>query len=298
MLRRLGTVGMTFAVAFGSGFLLQHGGFDPKPKAEIPPIANATIVPLAADVPIRKPETQAGFRPLALPDLPQTATSLPQPGLGLSGRIAALDSQGMMPDGASEARYDDYGRTCPATSLSLTPAGDGSMIVLYANPCDAGAHLIVQHEGIAATLTADGKGRAMMVFPVLSSSGRVTVLSDTGEDLSVLRPIRTASAPQVVVSSDMAGALTLATGKAQPLGDADPPLAWTQPLAEGTTPLLRASVTRETCGQDLVAHVVITGGPSVRAADITVAMPDCTSVGQAVLVPLEAPSAEARAVRG
>jgi len=297
MLRRLGTAGAACALAFGSAYLLQSGGLSPKPKVAIAAIADATIIPLTADVPGQQPETPMALRPLALPDLPQTSTILPQAGPQLPERVAALDPDWRMPGGASQARYDDFGQTCPATSLSLTPAGEGMMAVLYENPCDAGARLILEHESIMAAVTANAKGRATLAFPVLNPSGRVTVLSDTGEDLTLARPFDGGSSPRIVVSSDSAAALTLGSGSAIVIGDKAAPLAWTDVLHDGTQPILRAAVTAETCGQDLTARVTITGKPA-RTNEISLAMPDCTAIGQTVLFPLPAQAAKRYADKG
>lgn len=297
MLRRLGTAGITFAVALGSGYLLQSGGLNPEPTVPAETLEDATITPLTGKASLKQPETPRALRPLALPDLPRTPTSLLQPDPNLANRIAGVDRHWQGISGASLARYDDFGKTCPPTNLSLTPAEDGMMTVHYANPCDAGARLIVQHDAIAADLVADAQGRATVSLPVLDTVGRVTVLSDTGQDTTISRSFAAPAVPRVVVTSETAGAFRLASGNAVPIGDRDAPLVWTEMLQNAAQPLLQATVTPQTCGQDLAAHIRFIG-LRTEATEITVAMPDCTAVGQTVLVPLSPATGDRYAAEG
>lgn len=286
MLRRLGTAGLTFALAMGCGYLVQNVRIAPRTEtAEV--ITDSSITPLTADTLLPRSEAPMATRPLALPDLPATPSALPAPGAGLAGRIAGLDPDKSLPDGAWKTRFDEFGMVCPRTSLSLTPAGDGMMTLLYANSCDAGVRLIVAHDGIAAAQAADATGRAVATLPVLDAAGRVTVLNDMGEDLSIARAFDGATgSPRIVVGSNMPAALSLGSGKALPLGDGKAPMAWTQTL-DDAAPVLRAAVTAQTCGQDLLADVRITGGTAEnRATEVAIAMPDCSQTGQTVLIPL------------
>ncbi len=284
MLRRFGTAGVTFALAFGSAYLLQNGGLNPKPVRQ-EPISNVTITPLTAEITAGDASTPMALRPIALPELPRAGTALPEPGAALAQRIAAIDPNWRRPEGASLARYDDFGQTCPTTRLSLTPTGDGLMTVLFSNPCDAGAHLVMQHDGITVEMTADTEGRAVLSFPILNRSGRITLQSDSGETLALTRVFDGQYPPRIVIRSDMAGALSLGSGTAVALGDKGNPIGWTDTLQGEPQPILRAKVTPQTCGHDLTARVTVTGA-TPRSDDITLSMPECSAIGQSVLYPL------------
>ncbi len=289
MLRRLGTVGVTFVVAFGSGHLLQSGGLNSHPRATAATIADASITPLAANAPLGQIKPDPSARAPFLPDLPQTVTALPQPGANLAGRVAALDRQRQEIGGPSKARYDDFGKICPRPSLSVTPASDGLMTILYNSPCDPEARLVVETGAITADLATDAMGRAVLSLPVLDAAGRVTVQGAAGGALTVTRPFPMSALPaRIIVSSDVADSLSLGTGETLPLGDTAANQAWTQPLKDGAAPILHAMVTPRTCGQQLTARVAILGGTTApRVADVSVEMPDCGFTGESVLVPLD-----------
>jgi hypothetical protein len=295
MMRRLATAGLTFALAAGSGYVLQHGLLDtmrePASAESIPPDSIVTLTgdaPDAASLPpaaaLRSPADPA------LPDLPAMAFGLPDPGLALGTRMASVERGYDRPPGAADATYDDFGFLCPAASFRVTPGRDGMLAVSFADRCAADMAVVLAHAGLGFAGRTDAEGRLSMMLPVLDAGGMVTLSTDMGRSLSAGQPAHPGKTAHIAVSSDLAGVLSLASGRPTAIGGDQMPSAWMQALAvtEAAQPvMLRAAVTPDSCGRDLTARIGAAGGGlSPQTTTVTLAMPDCDSVGESVALAL------------
>jgi hypothetical protein len=194
--------------------------------------------------------------------------------------------------------------------LSLEALPDGMIGVALRATCRTGQRIVLRHAGLAVTGKIGSEGSFQTVVPALSVAEVVEVLFPDGQRVS-----QTVTMPEVaamrrfgvqwqgaaafavqsfengadfgqvgVVSaqnpgSSLSGMLTL-------LGDAtveNPLMAqiYTYP-ADPLRPVeivVEAAVTPDTCGHDLLGDVIFSQAGRAMKVDLTLAMPDCSGVG-------------------
>lgn len=195
-------------------------------------------------------------------------------------------------------------------SLALQEQAGGMIDVDLSTGCRAAERVVLRHAGLAVTARVGDDGRLHMRLPALAAAEPVEVLFQDGTrvaglvvvpDIAGLRRfgVQWQGGPAFSVQgfedgSDFGqpGVITATnpgaapTGTLTALGDAtvqNPLLAqvYTYPAdpTRTTTVVVEAAVTAETCGQDLLGEVISSAGGQVAKVDLTLAMPDCSGVG-------------------
>jgi hypothetical protein len=197
-----------------------------------------------------------------------------------------------------------------AEHLTLQPEAGGMIAVSLIANCHPGERIVLRHAGLAVTGKINPDGAYQAALPALAAAESVDILFQDGSRLS-----QTVAMPEVaalrrfgvqwqgaeafavqgfengadigqpdVISATNRG--TSRTGNLVLLGDAsveNPLLAqvYTYP-ANPLRPVdvvVEAAVTAETCGHDLLGDVIISAAGLVEITDLTLAMPDCSGVG-------------------
>jgi len=194
--------------------------------------------------------------------------------------------------------------------LTLQAQAGGMIDVDLTTGCRAAERVVLRHAGLAVTARIGDDGRLQMRLPALAAAEPVEVLFQDGTrvaelvvvaDIAGLRRFgvqwqggQAFSVQGFEDGSDFGqpGVITVTnpgaglTGTLTALGDAtvqNPLLAqiYTYPAdpARTTTVVVEAAVTAETCGHDLLGEVISSVGGQVAKVDLTLAMPDCSAVG-------------------
>ena len=205
-------------------------------------------------------------------------------------------------------------------SLSANSAIDALVDLRLSAPCLPNARVVISHDDLAFSTFTDAQGELAIYVPALSQTAlfevflpdqsvltaqaivpevaehvRVVVQWTGSEILSLHAYHRGAAygeaghihaARPFDPSADSAFVLALGTARGP-----EPMLAQVYSLPVNMTAMARTelefSVNSQTCGRDLSAFVTLKGqGQSGSLEELTLTMPDCTSVGGTAVVPL------------
>lgn len=197
---------------------------------------------------------------------------------------------------------------CTPMLTALTEPGAMVALTLRA-PCDGSARVVVAHGGLTVTERLAPNGRLMLAIPALEQTGQFTVRFADGRRVTALHPV-----PDLVTVRRFAvqwlgldgfvlhgfenGADFGQTGDVSPsqpgptstgsslvsLGEpgVESPLiaqVYTYPV-EGTADIVvEAPVTAANCGQEMLGQTISSLEGAVQVVDLTLAMPDCSAVG-------------------
>lgn len=299
----------TLALALGAGHLVQNGlGGAPATRAGTPAPPTLTAV-----IDRREPVPQA-IVPLAAtaePALPPPRAEIDNPTLPAPAPPPAVLAAPAMP--LPQPAEPD----CTAR-LSLT-ALPGAMVGLSLTaPCDPAARVVLRHAGLAVTGRTADDGALFAVLPALVSPAGMTARLPDGTEVSATVALRdmdglrrlavqwmgddafqlhafeggadygqpghvSAADPGRPAADPSAGYLTL-------LGDArvDAPLlaeVYTFPRGAEVLVTVEAAVTPATCGREILGETIYTDGSAPQRAELILAMPDCTAVGEFLVLP-------------
>ncbi len=196
---------------------------------------------------------------------------------------------------------------CPV-GLTLSALPSAMISVMLTAPCRQGERVVLRQARLAVTDQIGADGSLTVVLPALTVDGTVAVLfaDGTGVDQALAMP-EAASLRRFGVQWQGADAFllhaiadgsdfeqpgdvwkrnpgTAQTGFLTALGNpavANPLLAkiYTHPRGAMPQIVLEAAVLPETCGHDLLGEVLTAEGGQVQAVDLTLAMPDCSGIG-------------------
>ena len=198
---------------------------------------------------------------------------------------------------------------CPVDlALDVQPAAKIGIVILA--PCHAQERVVLRHAGLAVTAKLGPDGRLNSVLPALMTAARVEILFADGHtvdgsldmaEAATLRRfgVQWQGAEAFVVHGFENGADFGQPGHVSPvnlgsrgggslalLGDGTvkvPLMAqiYTFPAAPGQSAevVIEAAVTEATCGHDLLAETIASNQDHVEVTDLTLAMPDCSGVG-------------------
>lgn len=200
-----------------------------------------------------------------------------------------------------------------AREVSVTPAPGAMAAIAVAAPCDGGARIVLRHAGLSLTerLPADGKG--LIIMPAMAEKARFEIRFDDGRTTSATLEmpemagvrrfaVQWSGAGEFVlhgmengaefgqpgdVSPSRPGTVTADRGPGgwlSVLGDAsvqNPQLAqvYTYPAEAAADIVVEAPVTAATCGRKLNGQTLISEGGAAQSTNLTLAMPDCSAVG-------------------
>ena len=201
---------------------------------------------------------------------------------------------------------------CPV-DLVLKGRAAGMIEVTLTAPCRGSERVVLRQADLAITARLGADGKATVTLPALAEDGRVAVLFGDGLHLEQTVAMPEAASLRRIgvqwqggdafalhafqngadfdqagdISYDNRGDATLASGGfLTVLGDSgveNPLMAeiYTYPRVTVQDPqiVLEAAVLPETCGHDLLGEVLTSRSGRVEATDLTLAMPDCSGVG-------------------
>ncbi len=278
-----------------------------KPAVPVtPPIAVATY----ADAPTYSPIVLASV-------LPQSPASAEKEPAALPPVIVAKPEPGIVAP-AMKPLAEPAVEVADKCTISLDLMAEPlAMIGLsLVAPCHPNERIVMRHAGLAITGRTTATGSISTAMPALESAGTISVLfaDGTKADATIDMPEVTALTRFVVQwqaddafqvhafengaeygqPGHVSAADTQAPNPIAPsrggfllvLGDStvDLPLlaeVYTYPKNTTVTPevLVEAAVTATTCGRDLLGETLVSTEGSVIATDLMVAMPDCTAIG-------------------
>ena len=307
MKRKIALGVATLAVALAAGQLVQSG----KPgetttqaadKAEATPTG---ITPLAASA---QPDDAAPPAPVAAAFIPlQTAAPSASPVTTPPATVLASVTPEAPPAAIKPAPVQ--ADACRAT-LDVVPAANGMLDLTLLSPCKPSTRVVLRHGGLAVAGRTSTGGALFTALPAMESSGAVSAMFPDGTIARGAAPVDLSGVHRFAVqwmADDQfglnayqggaawgtpghvhAGARGLpeaATGWLMPLGDASvdlPMLAqvYTWPAKPADIAIdIEAPVTEATCDRELLGETLESQAGVVVRSDITLAMPDCTAVG-------------------
>lgn len=209
---------------------------------------------------------------------------------------------------------------CDVPKLRLTEQPEGVVGVSFNAPCLAGAEVSINQAGAKFKVKTDGEGRYTGIMPALSQTPVVEVSLPDGQLVSqriILAAI--INNERIAVTWEGSKDLTLNAfeygsefggaghvwaqaprlpgnavgGYLVRLGDpdlSDPAMADIYIAPMGMTDVtfdVEAQVTQATCNRDLSASLLrATGSGSLTEESLSIAMPECDAVGDAIIMPL------------
>ncbi len=276
-------------------------------------IAEATVTSLSADTTL---PAEARSVP-ELPGLPAADPATLGGGAALAARMLKVEQGAVHADTAADADYDAFGIACAATALNLTVQKPAMFAIKLAAPCHPNERVSISHAGLTVAYMTDAKGALSLDLPALDRSGAVAVRFASGDGVKATRPVpgieglhRLAvawtggqtfavnayengaafGAPGHVSAANPRDPATAEGGFLVTLGDpsvADPMLAevYTAPAQTAVRVETEAEVTPAACGHMATATAIRVGGDGRGTPEpLSVAMPDCVSVGDIVLL--------------
>jgi hypothetical protein len=295
----------TFVLATGTGHVMQLGTPIPGPgtlptgaggrqvAAAVPLIDQSTpIIPLSAGptVPGDLPE---------LPKGPEAGPVVLRADTGLAARIGALDAAAGPGGGAADIRYTAFGFACTEPKLRVERAADGALSAMLDAPCEAGQAVRVTLGALHVNAMTDSSGRLDLALPDLGDVGTVSAVLEGGASVSAAVP---SGSPGDTIVLRWSGEAVFDLDARRADGSAvGVPVAYRYgtgpssdtvvalPLAGVTTAInldVVAEITPRTCGTTVTAKLIHTGeGGSDR--EVAFDLPDCSAVGDLVLLPVQ-----------
>lgn len=309
------------AVALAAGHLVQTMAKPDQIAVQETDLARAettptSIVPLAAGA-MDAPVVSAPESPLPQAALPMPAESAAPDAVAITEPASETAQEPIEPMPVADA--------CPVTLDAF--AGSSAMISLTLTaPCRANERVVLRHAGLAVTELTTASGALFTAVPALDKAGQVEVLFADGTTVSASSPVPelaafrrfgvqwqaddafqvhayengadfgqpgdvSAANPQRPVPgmASSSGFLTLLGNP-----DANEPLLaeiYTYPTDAAKTAdvTIEAAVTQKTCGRELLGDTLSSTAGEAVVTDLTVAMPDCTAVGDYLVLKNLAP---------
>ncbi|MDT8857683.1 hypothetical protein RNZ50_22075 [Paracoccaceae bacterium Fryx2] len=300
--RKIALASATLAVALGAGHLMQGGADRPVRVAAVQEPVPVAITPLAGEA---QPE-------IRLPDLP-ASPSLPAPALLPTVAAAPPVTLTLPEDEGVPAPLGAVADACPV-QLDLVPQPGAMLGLTLLAPCRAGERVVLRHAGLAVTAQTSATGALFLTLPAMDREARVSILFGDGvtadaeiavPDLAGMRRFavqwldRDASqlhAFEGAADYGTPGHIAAATpgkpgagGFLTLLGDAGVTLpmqaeVFTLPRHSDARIVIEAAVTEATCGRDLLGETLISSAGRTEVTELTVAMPDCSAIGDILVL--------------
>jgi len=289
----------------------QAAGTLPKPAAVVQLAATTDEAPVA---PVPAPLPPVALSLAAPPPAPPAAVpSVAVPSVAVPSVAAAfvvVPSVAAPSVAAPSVAAPSVAASDPcAVTLDLA-ADPGAMIGLtLLAPCAPSARIVLRHAGLAVTAQTTTSGSLFLALPALETDANVEVMFPGGKTVGAAVRVADLGAarrfvvqwqaddafqlfghePDRVVSAANPGfppyaSLPATGGFLTRLGDPSAALplfaeVYTLPANGTADVVVEAAVTAATCGRELIAETLSSVAGSVIRTDLTVAMPDCSAVG-------------------
>lgn len=314
-MRRVTLVSATFLLAAATGHLMQNGislgggSVDGAPNEASALALGLSNVTSVANI------VGAELPSMTLINLSDPATLPPLP-----TRPIPPDTGVQHESSAADALYDNFWRSCAPPVMLLTAAPGAMVDMDLSAPCHPDEQVLLRYDGIGFNVMTDSTGRYMGVFPALSATTKVDAILRDDEQISTVVTVPgTKTLNRIALSWRSVPGLGLnvfeygagygevghihAAAPREPqtdlggylisLGDpglSQPMFAQVYTAPVGLTDVsftLEAPVTEGDCGQDINANSVRAfGGATPEQVALSIAMPECDAVGDAVVMPL------------
>ena len=284
--------------------------------AYLPPIMETAVVPPSPPLPEEQappamemaqgqsaeaPETDLSA---VLVPVPPSTADIPVPA------VAAVDGADPLLAPPVPAQEAD---TC-STQLDLIPQPGAMIGLTLLAPCHPDERVVLRHAGLAVTGKTSASGALFATIPALTAVSQVEVMFPSGEvtKAQVGMPEITKMQRFIVqwqdgdafqlhgfengAGYDQPGHVSASyPGKAGDgafltlLGDSTtnlPLLAEAYTFGADTTAqiVLEAAVTEATCGREILGETIMASDGSVEITDLSLAMPDCSAVGDILVL--------------
>lgn len=208
-----------------------------------------------------------------------------------------------------------------AVSLDLAAEPAAMIAVTLMAPCQPNKRVVLRHAGLAVTGKTSGTGALFVLLPALNSTASVSVRfpddqtftkdlyipeADTlrrfgvqwlgddafqlhafenGSDYGETGDVSAADPQQYLAGQPQTGGYLAVLGDDQ----VDQPMlaeVYTYPTAPNTDVriVVEAAVTKGTCGREILGETLADRGGDVTITDLTLAMPDCTGIGDILVL--------------
>jgi hypothetical protein len=313
--RRLSLVVAIMSVALGSGHLVQNvlnKHVTTLAKADLQPM-DITLVAAGPAVPLPKP--QPAVQKMAVPSFAATPTDE-------TTNLFALPDEPILQAefDAAAPRKPVLAQQCPV-SLDLLVEPSAMIGLTLLAPCQPNARVVLLHAGLAVTGKTSGTGTLFASLPAFDSDAEVSVrfadgqvvtatvavpeaaslrrfgVQWQGDDAFQLNAFENGAAYGEIGHVSAADPQRPLAGKAQiggflsVLGDdgvAQPMLAevYTYPAASDASVriVIEAAITKGTCAREILGETLADVGGDVTITDLTLAMPDCSAVGDILVL--------------
>ncbi len=283
---------------------------------QIETVSSAEAAPLAEVVPELALEAELAAAVLPEPLMEAAPAELPAASALASTVIAPLVEETVML-AAAEALplkvpplVQAQNTACPVNlDLAVVP---GAMIsVTLIAPCAPDARVVLLHEGLVITGMTTATGALFTALPALNTAARIEVILADGTKTEAALEVPEAAdfrrfgvqwqgedafqvnAYQNGASFGAAGHIygvqpglaADAGGFLQTLGDPAAPMPllaeiYTYPARQTLVEMVvEAAVTPQTCGREMLGETIMAGAGQVLLTELTVSMPDCSAVG-------------------
>lgn len=271
----------------------------PRPAMEVAEVVTRATSPVAELPPVQPVLADLTGGALAAPP----AEPAPQPAVEAPAPLQAA-ADPVIPAPLTEP----VAKVC-AQDLGLA-AGPKAMIALSITaPCRAGERVVLRHAGLAVAEVLGADGTLSLDLPALSEKGEVSVLFADATVIRAAVPVpevaglrrfavqwmaddafqlhvqETGAAGDVSAANPVSprGGLLIALGNP---GLALPMLAevYTWPTDGGAQPVIEATVTKATCGRDLLGETIHLNDGLATVTDLTLSMPGCNALGDILVL--------------
>ena len=323
-LRRVLMISATFLIAIGAGQFMQGAAGSATPKAEAAPMQAAAL--LATAIPNVQPAeaVRAGEAVAALPIAPKPSNITEQKDhaavlLPTEPMVAGIDVVSFTPEvGAPTSKPRTA--SCDAPELRLSEQPNGIIGVNVYAPCMTDTAIMIGQMAASFKVETDLDGHYVGAMPALTQTPVIEVTLPNGVMVSERIILATSinserisvswqGAPDITLNAFEYGAEFGGAGHVwdqaprQPgnalggymmrLGDAtipDPAMSEIYVAPSGMVDVefdIEAQVTEATCGRDLGASLLrVSGKEEAKVESLSIAMPDCDGVGDAIIMPL------------
>jgi hypothetical protein len=312
--RRLSLVVAIMSVALGSGHLVQNVLVKPKTLAAADP-QPVDITLVAAGPEVVLPSKETPILQLATPSF-AVAAEEDAPSLFTLPNEPLLKAE----FGSAIPETDVAANQCPI-DLILSAEPSAMIGLSISAPCQANQRVVLRHAGLAVSGKTSSTGELMVSLPAFTTNAEVSVRFPSGQTIESIIAIPEAAALRrygVQWIGDDAFQLNAfengaGYGERGHVSDADPqrPLAgqpqiggfllvlgddqvkdpmlaevYTYPLNQDTPVriVVEAAITKRTCAREILAETLAEVAGEVTIIDLTLAMPDCSAIGDILVL--------------
>ena len=274
---------------------------------QIETVSSAEAAPLAEVVPELALEAELAAAVLPEPLMEAAPAELPAASALASTVIAPLVEETVMLAAAEALPLE-----VPPLVQAQNTVVPGAMIsVTLIAPCAPDARVVLLHEGLVITGMTTATGALFTALPALNTAARIEVILADGTKTEAALEVPEAAdfrrfgvqwqgedafqvnAYQNGASFGAAGHIygvqpglaADAGGFLQTLGDPAAPMPllaeiYTYPARQTLVEMVvEAAVTPQTCGREMLGETIMAGAGQVLLTELTVSMPDCSAVG-------------------